>query len=142
MADPALAYALLRATYDDKVRNPVDAVIPIIKRALFRYGGQYLTHSDVQNRIINVWGLEVPLNVIQYCFPRLAAQGIVVFDQNARQYRLIDPSYSDLEVLKAEEIARTKYDRTLQNIDQVLIELEWKPSRLLKLSTPGWTRPL
>src|SRR5437868_6491090 len=36
MADPALAYALLRATYDERVRNPVDAVIPIIKRALYR----------------------------------------------------------------------------------------------------------
>lgn len=124
MPDPALAYALLRATYDDKVRNPVDAVIPIIKRALFRYGGKYLTHSDLQNRIINVWGLEIPLNVIQYSLPRLASQNIVIFDQNVHQYKLVDPLYSDPVVIEAEELARTKYDRALQNIEAVLIDLE------------------
>jgi hypothetical protein len=64
MANPSVAYALLKATYSENVRNPADVIIPLIKRSLFRYGNGPVLDDVVPQKIVNMWGLGIPLNVI------------------------------------------------------------------------------
>jgi pimeloyl-ACP methyl ester carboxylesterase len=123
MATPVFAYALLKATFTENVRNPADAITPIIKRALFNYGTGVVADSALQKKIKNMWGLDVPLNVIHYSLPRLASAGIVHLDRTSFQYKLVDPQYTDREVIDREKLSREQYNRTRGRIDRVIIDL-------------------
>jgi pimeloyl-ACP methyl ester carboxylesterase len=123
MATPVFAYALLKATYSENVRNPADAVTPIIKRALFNYGAGAVGDATLQKKIQKIWGLDIPLNVIHYSLPRLASGGIVYLDRTTYQYKLVDPQYTDQDVIDREKLARELYNRTRTRIERVLVDL-------------------
>jgi hypothetical protein len=123
MANPYLAYALLKATYSEEVRNPADVIIPLIKRSLFKYGNNPVHDEVVQQKLMNNWGLVIPLNVIQYSFPRLASRGIIKLERNTRQYKMVNINYQDQPIMETERLARKKYYETVQRLNTVIVDL-------------------
>ncbi len=122
MANPALAYALLKATYSENVHNPADAITPVIKRSLFRYGKEPIRTETLQKRIADLWGIEIPLNVIRYSLPRLASAKIVHLD-TAHRYRMVDENYEDKDIIQLEKAAREKYARTVSRLNEVIVDI-------------------
>ena len=51
MPSTIFAYAFLKAAYSEGVRNPVDAIIPLVKRALMRFGSHEIDQLKIQERI-------------------------------------------------------------------------------------------
>lgn len=134
MASTVLAYSFLKAAYAEGVRNPVDALAPLIKRALMKAGGGPIDQANVQKRIKASLGLEIPLNVIRYTFPRLAAQAILKLDERHR-YRLVDPDYSDPEILELDRLSRECYQRLKGVITRFLLDndvTEWNADSFLE----------
>jgi hypothetical protein len=150
MPSAIFAYAFLKAAYSEGVHNPIDAVIPLVKRALIRFGSRDVDQAKVQKRIKDSLGLEIPLNVIRYTFPNLAHQGVLRLDEK-HVYCLIDPNYTDEEITRFEQQSRAQYQRIKAKIERFFIDYEvtgFEPDGFIEewldessLSFPGGANP-
>jgi len=123
VGNPILAYAFLKATYGEQVRNPVDAVMPIVKRALFNYGKNTIDSNKVQKKVAESWGLEIPMNVIRYTLPKLWRLGILTRDEKTHLYTLSDPEYRDQTIVAAERITRERYSEVVRQLTSTCSDL-------------------
>jgi hypothetical protein len=123
VGNPILAYAFLKATYGEHVRNPVDAVMPIVKRALFNYGKNSIDSNKLQKKVAGSWGLEIPMNVIRYMLPKLWRLGILARDEKTHLYTLSDPEYRDQAIVEAERIARETYGEVVGQLTSTCSDL-------------------
>lgn len=119
MGSTVLAYAFLRATHSHGVKNPIDSLEPLVKRALMGIKKKDIDQNLVQQRILNTFGIEIPLNVIRYTFPRLADKNILQLSTKYR-YQLVDINYTDEEVLKIESECREQYRRLTSTVRKTI----------------------
>ena len=119
MAKTVLAYSFLKATYGASTRNPVDSVIPLVKRALREVKAGEIDQHKLQRVIRRIFGLEIPLNVIRYTFPHLAKQGAIELRKPSFRYHLIGAKFQDAKILEIEEEGRKQYQRLLAKVRSI-----------------------
>lgn len=120
MSSTILAYAFLRAFYNRGVQNPLDALIPLVKRALMDNGNKKIDQKKIQRSIRDRTGLDIPINVIRYTFPALAREEILELDTKSYIYQLRSQFYVDEEVKQLEQAARDTYNRLVSNTKKVI----------------------
>ena len=124
MSSSVLAYAFLRASYGRHVENPIDVIEPLVKRALMDVKGNRIDQAAIQKSVMRIFGLEIPLNVIRYTFPRLGKKGILSLNQSTHMYEKVDKNYKDDEIIAIEKKSRNQYRRLTSRILGVLRKLE------------------
>lgn len=120
MTSTILAYAFLRAFYNSGVQNPLDALIPLVKRALMDNGQKKIDQQRIQRSIRERTGLDIPINVIRYTFPNLAREGVLELDRATFIYQLKSESFTDQVVKTLEQEARARYNRLISNAQKIL----------------------
>ncbi|KNC67654.1 hypothetical protein [Pseudoalteromonas ardens] len=73
MSSSVLAYAFLKAAFGRGLKSPIDAVEPLVKRALLDLKHGQFEQAKVQTAIKKYFGVEIPLNVIRYTFKNISA---------------------------------------------------------------------
>ncbi|MBY0337205.1 MAG: hypothetical protein K2X11_11365 [Acetobacteraceae bacterium] len=120
MSSAILGYAYLRAFFGEGAQSPLDAMAPLVKRALLRQKGKPLQPSAVQAEITSHVGIEIPINVIRYLFGKLTKEGVLVLNKD--YHHLVNPSYkfdSQIEIL--ERAARERYNRIVRFISPIMV---------------------
>ncbi|MFN3857498.1 MAG: hypothetical protein ACK4RV_07075 [Caulobacter sp.] len=124
MASAIFAYAFLKAAYAEGVRNPLDVVIPLVKRALMRSRTAEIDQTSIQAEIRSSLGIEIPLNVIRFTFPALAREGILQLDNFI--YRLSDRNYQDDTLQDIENSSRDQLDRVRKKLNRIFIDHDFR----------------
>ncbi len=119
MRNVVLAYAFLKAAYTEGIRNPVDAITPMIKRALMGWKGSEVDATVLQKRISDTFGIVIPINVIRYTFPRLVREGVLRLENYI--YQLASEKFEDDDVRRLEQVSREKYNRLSGQLRHVLL---------------------
>jgi hypothetical protein len=124
LASAIFAYAFLKAAYAEGVRNPLDVVIPLVKRALVRSRSTEIDQTSIQAEIRASLGIEIPLNVIRFTFPALAAEGILKLDNFI--YKLSDSNYQDDSLRIIEDSSRAQLDRVRTKLNRIFIDNDFE----------------
>lgn len=117
MPSTIYAYAFLKAAYGTSVSNPLDAIIPLVKRCLKTDKNKFIDQALVQDQIVNLFGITIPLTVIRYTFPKLATQKFLYLDRDTHRYAVSSNESEDAEITALEQKARAQYQRVLGSVD-------------------------
>lgn len=95
--------------------------------------GVKVNANTVQSLIKKSFGIEIPLNVIRYTFPKLARENIL--EVRDHSYHLRQKRYSDDEVLQIEAESRLRFARITNTISDALSnvpDISLTPSEVLE----------
>jgi len=85
-------------------------------------GTTKIDESVIQTRIKKSLGLEIPLNVIRYTFPALAAMRILKLENH--RYTIVDANFTDDQIVALEKECREQYDRLRGKIARFLLDYD------------------
>ena len=118
--NPIAAYALLKAAFELNVRNAVELTLPLARRALINWKSSHIELQELQQRVEEIWGLQIPQTVLRYLLPKLARQNLVEYDANKKLYMPRSGAKFDPDLKAREEAARQLYRDVTQRISAAL----------------------
>lgn len=123
MTTKILAYAYLKTSYDLMgLRNPVDALVPMMETCLQDSVGRILTPEAVAKSVAKRWGLRIPINIIIYNLRHLKQSGFIEAIKGKYQNYLILPKIKEKGSLAEYEAAKEMYYRCANKISEYLMD--------------------
>ena len=124
MANSIFAYAFLKAAYAEGARNPLDALVPLVKRALMGAKSTTIDAADIQKKIRTTLGLSIPINVVRYTFPILGKEGILRLNSN-HIYELVSAGFNDESLDNIETQTRDRIIRVRKKLNRVFLDYDF-----------------
>lgn len=113
-----VGYAFLKAEMDAGSKDLRNILSPLVARAVANMKG-VLSPNDIADEVKNVWGMEIPVNVIRYILPTLADKGLIARNGNAFTVAI---SPADKLRLKGEETSAGELvKRVIASINHILM---------------------
>lgn len=124
MANSIFAYAFLKAAYAEGARNPLDSLVPLVKRAFMGAKSTTIDAGDIQKKIRATLGLNIPINVIRYTFPILGREGILRLNSN-HIYELVSAGFNDEGLDNIETQTRERIGRVRKKLNRIFIDYDF-----------------
>lgn len=121
MNSPILGYAFLKAAYGLGLQDPIDAVQPLVERALYDQRKGNIDISKLQRGIKKYFGVEIPINVIRYTFTRIAKiTDLIQLNKVTYLYERTESSKGSSDILRIEKESREQISRIKANINDIV----------------------
>jgi hypothetical protein len=112
--DPIVALALLKTSFDLHRTGYVDNFNRLTAECLRQMESDVVTAPEVQSRFLSIFGLRVPLNVVQALLVRATKRGLLVRDHRALRI--------NRSALKSDDFAASR-DRAIEMQGQLIEDL-------------------